>query len=75
MQVDYPRPSPSFARDQTECSGRVCHALQCSRHICEEGACCRQDCHKELAQLMLHMVRAGQLDTARDIIMVTLVSK
>ena len=36
---------------------------------------CRQDCHAELAALMLHMVREDRQETARDMSIIMLVNR
>ena len=41
----------------------------------DEWLCCRNDCHEEVAALMLYLVRAGHLDEAQQITTIMLINK
>ena len=56
------------------CQGFLCLVLEVL-FISEEHVRCRQDCQKEFAELMLHMVRENRRETARDMAIILLVNK
>ena len=45
------------------------HVLSC------ESLCCRNDCHEDVAALMLYLVRAGHLTEAQQITTIMLINK
>lgn len=61
----------SFSRQDGH-RGAGCHD---ATHDDRGHACCRHDCHAGVAALLLHMMHEGRLETARDIVMVMLVSR